>query len=144
MLEVTQHVGSRAERGMQVLSLIGQCFASLLVLSHSVMSDSLWPDGLQHARLPYPSPSPGDSSIELVMPSNHFILCHPLLFLPSIFPSIRVFSNELALPIRWSVSQQASVECPVQCMKVSNWNREETQGKRLCIIAGVLEWQVFR
>ena len=41
-------------------------------------------------------------SIELVMPSNHLILCHPLLFLPSIFPSIRVFSNELALPIRWS------------------------------------------
>ena len=40
-------------------------------------------------------------SIELVMPSNHLILCHPLLFLPSIFPSIRVFSNELALRIRW-------------------------------------------
>ncbi|ADY76686.1 PP1 [Orf virus] len=36
-----------------------------------------------------------------VMPSNHFILCHPLLLLPSIFPSIRVFSNESALPIRW-------------------------------------------
>ena len=35
------------------------------------------------------------------MPSNHLILCHPLLLLPSIFPSIRVFSNELALPIRW-------------------------------------------
>ena len=40
-------------------------------------------------------------SIELVMPSNHLILCHPLLLLPSIFPSIRVFSNELALCIRW-------------------------------------------
>ena len=39
-------------------------------------------------------------SIELVMPSNHFILCHPLL-LPLIFPSIRVFSNGLALRIRW-------------------------------------------
>ena len=47
-------------------------------------------------------------SIELVMPSNHFILCLPLLLLPSIFPSIRVFSNELALHIRgpkyWSFS----------------------------------------
>ena len=40
-------------------------------------------------------------SIELVMPSNHLILCHPLLLLPSIFPSIRVFSNEAVLHIRW-------------------------------------------
>ena len=40
-------------------------------------------------------------SIELVMPPNHLILCHPLLLLPSIFPSIRVFSNESALHIRW-------------------------------------------
>ena len=40
-------------------------------------------------------------SIELVMPSNHLILCHPLLLLPSIFPRIRVFSNESALCIRW-------------------------------------------
>ena len=38
---------------------------------------------------------------ELVMPSNHLIFCHPLLFLSSVFPSIRVFSNELALRIRW-------------------------------------------
>ena len=41
-------------------------------------------------------------SIESVMPSNHLILCHPLLLLPSIFPSIRVYSNESVLPIRWS------------------------------------------
>ena len=40
-------------------------------------------------------------SIESVMPSNHLLLCHPLLLLPSIFPSIRVFSNESALHIRW-------------------------------------------
>ena len=40
-------------------------------------------------------------SIQSVMPSNHLILCHPLLFLPSIFPSIRVFSNESILCIRW-------------------------------------------
>ena len=40
-------------------------------------------------------------SIELVMPSNHLILCHPLLHLPSIYPSVRVFSNESALRIRW-------------------------------------------
>ena len=40
-------------------------------------------------------------SIELVMPSSHLILCHPLLLPPSIFPSIRVFSNELVLCVRW-------------------------------------------
>ena len=44
---------------------------------------------------------PKPMSIELVMPSNHLILCRPLLLLPSIFPSIRVFSNESALCIRW-------------------------------------------
>ena len=45
---------------------------------------------------------PKPMSIKSVMPSNHLILCHPLLLLPSIFPSIRVFSNESALCIRWS------------------------------------------
>ena len=45
--------------------------------------------------------SPKPMSIELVMPSNHLILCCPLLLLPSIFPSIRVFSNESGLRIRW-------------------------------------------
>ena len=49
------------------------------------------------------SPSPTKPmSIELMMPSNHLILCHPLLLLPLIFPSIRVFSNEPALRIKWS------------------------------------------
>ena len=51
-------------------------------------------------------------SIELVMPSNHLTLCHPLLLPPSIFPSIRVFSNETVLHIRWpdiGVSASASV-----------------------------------
>ena len=70
---------------------------------HSVVSDSLQPHALQHARLPCPSPTPGaysNMSIESVMASSHLILCHPLLLLPSIFPSIRVFSNELVLHIR--------------------------------------------
>ena len=69
------------------------------------MSDSLWPHGLQHTRLSCPSLSHWGllklMSVESVMPSNHLILCHPLLLLPSIFPSIRVFSNESALHIRW-------------------------------------------
>ena len=83
------------------------CFHSspiLVQFSHSVMSNSLWPHGLQHDRLPCPSPTTRLLkllSIESVMPSNHLILCHPLLLLPSTFPSIRVFSNESVLPIRW-------------------------------------------
>ena len=74
----------------------------LSLFSCLVMSDSLQPHGLQHARLPYPSPCPGacSNSCLLSLPSNHFILWHPLL-LPSIFPSIRVFSSELVLHIRW-------------------------------------------
>ena len=67
----------------------------VLLLSRSIVSDSLWPRGLQHARLPCPSPTPRSLlkliSNELVMPSNHLILCCPLLLLPSVFPSIRSF-----------------------------------------------------
>ena len=56
-----------------------------------------------HARFPCPSQSlPKFLSIKSVMLSNHLILCHPVLLLPSVFPSIRVFSNKLALCIRWS------------------------------------------
>ena len=70
------------------------------------MSDSLRPHKPQHARPPCPSPTPGVYSnscplIGLVMPSSHLILCRPLLLLPPIPPSIRVFSNESTLPIRW-------------------------------------------
>ena len=63
------------------------------------------PHGLQHTRLPCPSPTtrPYSSSlsIESLMPSNYLILCRPLLLPPSILPSIRVFSTESALRIRW-------------------------------------------
>ena len=48
-------------------------------------------------------------SIESMMPSNHLILCHPLLVLPSVFPSIRVFPNELAVCIRWPKNQSFSI-----------------------------------
>ena len=68
------------------------------------MSDSLQPHEMQHTRLPYPSLSPSllrFMSIESAMPSIYLLLCCPLLFLPSIFPNIRVFSNELALHSRW-------------------------------------------
>ena len=95
---------------------------SIVHFSRSVVLDSLRPHGLQHARLPCPLPTPCSSmdcsmlaslsvtnswsflklmSIESVMPSNHLILCRALLPLPSIFLSIRVFSNESVLRIRW-------------------------------------------
>ena len=83
------------------------------------MSDSLRPHGPQHAKPPCPSPTPGvypntfrslpkPMSIESVMPSNHLILCRPLLLLPSIFSGIRVFSNESTLRIRWLKYQSFS------------------------------------
>ena len=69
------------------------------------MSDSLRPHGLLQARLPCPSPTPGACSNSCPsswwMPSSHLILCHPLLLLPSVFASIRVFSNDSILRIRW-------------------------------------------
>ena len=68
---------------------------------YSDVSDSLRPHGLQHARLPCPSPTPGAYSNSC--PSSQW--CHPTistLLLPSIFPSIRVFSNESVFHIRWS------------------------------------------
>ena len=68
------------------------------------MSDSLRPHGLQHGRPPVRHHSQSLlklMSIGSVMPSNHLLLCRPLLLPPSIFPSIRVFSNESVLHIRW-------------------------------------------
>ena len=65
----------------------------------------LWPHGLQHASLPCPSQNSWSMlkliSIESVMPSNHLILCRPLILLPSVFPNMRIFSNESVLCIRW-------------------------------------------
>ena len=99
--------------------------------SHSVVSDTLQPHGLQHLRLPCPSPTPRACSklmsIKLVMPSNHLILCHPFLLLLSIFPSIRVFFNESVLHIRWpkywsfsfSISPSMNVHWNIHDNKIS-------------------------
>ena len=85
--------------------------------SCSVVSNSLRPHGLQHTRPPCPSPTPGvysnscplsrwsisyhTLSNHLIQPSSHLIFCRLLLLPPSIFPSIRVFSNKSVLCIRW-------------------------------------------
>ena len=60
-------------------------------------------------------------SIELVMPSNHLILCHPLLLLPSIFPNIRIFSDESALYIRWPKYWSFSFNTSVLPMNTQDW-----------------------
>ena len=80
----------------------------IVQFSHSVVSDFLQLHGLQHTRLPCSSPTTraySNSSIMWMVPSNHLILCHPLFLPPSIFSSIRVFSKESILRIRyWSFS----------------------------------------
>ena len=88
----------RGEYHLLPISQFGQ-------FSHSVVSDSLRPHELQHARPPCPSPTPGVHSN--LCPSSRWchpaiwMLCCPLLLLPSIPPSIRVFSNESTLCVRW-------------------------------------------
>ena len=85
--------------------LVATQFSSVQ-FSRSVVSNSLWPHGSQHTRPPCPSPNPGvhpnSCASKSVMPSSHLILCRPLLFLPPIPPSIRAFSNESILHMRWS------------------------------------------
>ena len=76
----------------------------LLLFSCSLVSSYLQPHGLQPSRFPCPSPSHSSltlTSIESVMPSSHLVFCLPLLLLPSIFPSIRAFSSDSVLHIRW-------------------------------------------
>ena len=84
-------------------------FSSVQSLSHVQLFETPWTTAHQASLSITNSQSlPKFISIELVMPSNHLILCHPLFLPPSVFPSIRVFSNESALCIRrpkyWSFS----------------------------------------
>ena len=77
-------------------------FSSIQLLSHVRLFAIPWTEACQASLSITKSQSLLElMSIESVMPSNHLILCRPLLLLPSIFPSIRVFSNESALRIRW-------------------------------------------
>ena len=109
--------------------------------SRSVMSDSVIPWTAAHKASLSLSNSRSllkRMSIESVMPSNHLILCRPLLLLPSIFPSIRVFSNESALHIRWlkdwsfSFSQLAVCICSL-LKQISQSYRTNT----------LLSWSIF-
>ena len=86
--------------------LLNTKYQMFVLFSCSVISDSLQPHGLQHAGLRCPSPSPRACSNSCPLsrwchPTILFILCHPLLLCPSVLSSIRVFSNESVLHIRW-------------------------------------------
>ena len=88
---------------LQNYSKENSMFSSVQLLSCVQLFVTLWTAARQASLSITNSRSPPKPmSIELVMPSNHLILCHALLLLPSIFPSIRVFSNESTLWIRWS------------------------------------------
>ena len=78
-------------------------FSSVQLLNHVWLFATPWTAASQASLSVTNSRNlPQLMSIESVMPSNHLILCHPLLLLPSIFPNIRIFSNESALHIKWS------------------------------------------
>ena len=86
----------------QLVCAVFSCFNSVQLLSCVWIFATPWTVARQTSLSITNSRSlPKLMSIELVMPSNHLILCHPHLLLPWIFPSVRVFSNEAALPIRW-------------------------------------------
>ena len=104
MCQIWTFVLSLKFRGITHLNCMDQDFELCQFSSVTQSCPTLWPHGLQHARLPVhhqPWSLLKLMSIESVMPSNHLILCHSLLLLSSILPSIRVFSNESVLCIRW-------------------------------------------
>ena len=97
----------------------------------SVVSDSLRPlKSARQASVPITNSwsSPKFMSIESVMPSSHGILCRPLLLLPPIHPSIRVFSNESTLRIRWPKSIGVSASTSVLSMNTQDWSPLEWTG----------------
>ena len=90
---------------------------SSVQFGRSVVSNSLRPHGLQHARtaslpLIISQGFPKFTSLKSVMPSNHLILCRPLLLLSPVLPSIRVFFNESAVRIRWPKSWRQKCNLP--------------------------------
>ena len=110
---------------MSVSLCMWQITVYLLLFSHSVVTNSLQPHGLLHARLPWPSLSPRVCSSSWPLrrwchPTIQSFFC-PLLFLPSIFPSIRVFSNKSVLHIRWPKINGASASTSALSMNIQGW-----------------------
>ena len=112
----------RGARGLSVIQKICLYELKCLLFSHSIwLFVTPWTAACQSSLSITNSQSLLKlMSIELVMPSNHLILCCPLLLLPSIFPSIRVFSNESVLCIRW-LNIGASASTSVLPMNIQGW-----------------------
>ena len=104
---ISLEVSDRRERERQGMQMPFQSWdwcSSVQSLSHIQLFATSWTAARQASlSITNSWSSCKPMSIRLVMPSNHLFLCRPLLLLPSIFPSIRVFSNESALHIRWPV-----------------------------------------
>ena len=119
--------------------------------SCSVMSNSLRPHEPKHARPPWhhqggitnSQSSPKPMSTELVMLSNHCILCRPLLLLPSNFPSIRVFSNESALLLE-SALGRGGKNTQKNCTKKDLHNPDNPDGVMTHLEPDILECEVKR
>ena len=102
-------------------NIANQLFSSVQWLSHVQLFATPWLAARQASlSITNSRSSLRLTSIELVMPSNHLILCHPLLFLSPIPPSIRVFSNESVLHIRWP-NIRASASASVLPMNIQDW-----------------------
>ena len=104
MLILSEDLKKEARWGEKKAMADATLFSSVRSSSIAQSCLTLQSHGLHHAWLPCPSPTPGVCklmSIESGMPSNHLILCHPLLLLLSILPILRVFSNGSVLHIRW-------------------------------------------
>ena len=101
------HFLNNFKENWKPLGILRNSQFSSVQFSRLVMCNSLRPHGLQHARLLCPSPT-REAYSNSVMPSNHLILCHPLLLLPSIFPSIRVFSSQFFTSGGQSIGVSAS------------------------------------
>ena len=97
-------------------------FSSVQLLSHVWLFATPWITARQASlSITNSQSSPKPMSIELVMASSHLILYHPLLLLPSVFPSIRVFSNKSALRIRWPNVLELQLHHPVLPMNIQGW-----------------------
>ena len=125
------------------LNQIGLLNSSVVQFSCSVVSDSLWPYESQHARS-----SLRLTSMESVMLSSHLIFCHPLLLLPQIPPSIKVFSNESTLCMRWpkywSFSFSISPSNEYSGLILTGWIPLQSKGlSRLFSNTTVLKHQFF-
>ena len=108
---------------LYLLSHQGSPFSSVQLLSSGRLFATPWTAACQASLSITNSRSlPKLMSIELVMPSNYLIFCYPLLLLPSIFPSIRVFSNELALCIKWGQTIGVSASTSVLPMNTQGWS----------------------